>query len=162
MIERVNIMMINSAASYNGTMQPTANRLTETQSQQLTEVLSNYDPDALSDDDAKNLVSEIKELGIQPSTGLANALSEVGTNAKDLGEKAGVKEGPHPSGGKKGPPPEGGRGVESVDDALISLISDAVETYETSEESESLWSILETSLEEAGYDTSESLVDFYS
>lgn len=145
-------------------MQATSSKLSETESQQLTEILSNYNTEELSDDDAKTLVSRIQEIGIETGVGLANALNEAGIDAKELGTQAGVG-GPKGANGPPGSGKGGGgpQGVESVDDTIVSLVADAVDAYETSDEdSESVWSLLEPALEEAGYDTSVNLIDFYS
>jgi hypothetical protein len=144
--------------------------ITDEQSQKLTEFLSDYDTSNLSEEDATEIVSQVKELGINPGAGLANVLNESGIDAKALAEQAGLgkvegaggppggKGGP---GGTGGPPPSGGTGGrEEVDDALVSLFSDAMEVYEESDEAESLWEVLEPALQAAGYDTSKSVIDF--
>lgn len=139
-------------------------KMTNEQSEKLSSLLESYDADSLSDDDAKKLVSEIKELDIQPGADLANALGESGIDARGLAEQAGIGRGGE--GGRPPPPPggdQGSKGAASVDDAAVSLISDAVAAYEASnDESESLQSILLSAMEEAGYDPSEPLVSFYA
>ncbi|SNR61416.1 hypothetical protein [Puniceibacterium sediminis] len=171
--------MINSAT--NSGVMLSQNRqnspLTQNQSTKLAETLSRYDADNLSDDDAKALVTSIRELGIKAGSGLADALGAAGIDAGDLAQKAGIggpggppggKGGPGgpPPGGKGGPPPGGGqgaKGVESVDEAVVSLIKDAAEAYEASEDEESSFAdILAAKLEEAGYDPSQPVVDFYA
>lgn len=142
----------------------TESKMSNEQSEKLSSLLETYDSDSLSDDDAKKLVSEIKELGIQPGSDLTNALSESGIDARGLADQAGVGKGGE---GGRPPPPHGGgqgsKGVESVDDAAVSLISDAVAAYEEStDETESLQSILLSAMEEAGYDASEPLISFYA
>ncbi|KIN68591.1 hypothetical protein [Sulfitobacter donghicola] len=147
-------------------------KLSDTQGQQLTGILSEYDAENLTEDDAKNIVSQIEEAGINAGSALTSALSDAGIDAKELGSMAGVggagrPSGPPPGGGggprgAGGPPPEASNGIESVDETIVSLVTEAVEAYETSEEADSVWTLLETSLEEAGYDTSENLIDFYS
>jgi hypothetical protein len=49
-----------------------------------------------------------------------------------------------------------------VDETAVSLIADAVNTYNSSDTTESLWSVLEPALQNAGYDTTKSVIDFYA
>jgi hypothetical protein len=173
-------MQITSAMSYVQNNAQQSSKLTEQQGQKLTELLTNYDADNLSENDAKEIVSQIKELGIKPGSGLASALETSGIDAKGLAELAGIQgaEGAKPSGGPPGgggpggsggpPPGGGGKGRDSVDDTAVSLIADALESYtsatsSTSESTtESFWSVLEPALQAAGYDTTKSVIDFYA
>ena len=138
--------------------------VTEEQSQKLTEFLTEYDTSNLSEEDATEIVAQVKELGINPGAGLADVLGASGIDAKALAEQAGLGKAAGaggPLGGKNGPPPPGGAGGRAdVDDALVSLFSEAVEAYESSDEAESLWDVLEPALQSAGYDTSKSVIDF--
>jgi hypothetical protein len=144
-------------------------KVTEKQGQELTDFLSDYDTENLSDENAKEIVSKIQELGITPGSGLASILGDSGIDARSLVQQAGIS-GPSGAGGPGGlqggrpPPPNDGAGTgsETVDDAVVTLISDAVKAYEESDEAETLWSVLEPALKDAGYDTSQPLVDFYS
>jgi hypothetical protein len=172
-------MQITSAMSYMQNPAQQSSKLTEQQGQKLNEFLTNYDSTNLSEDDAKEIVSQIKELGIKSGSSLATALEENGIDAKGLAELAGVEstEGAKPAGGPPGggpggaggPPPGGGsKGRDSVDETAVSLISDALESYTNSTDSttdtttESFWAVLEPALQAAGYDTSKSLIDFYA
>jgi len=136
--------------------------LTVAQSQNLTEVLSEYDAENLSDSDATEIVTQIKELGIRPGAGLESALSDAGFDATALAEQAGVGGRSDAAGPPPPPPPSGGSGRESVDDTVLSLFEDAVQSYNETEDAESVWSILQPMLEEAGYDTSQSVISFYA
>lgn len=173
-------MQITSAMSHMQNATQQSSKLTEQQGQKLNEFLTNYDSANLSEDDAKEIVSQIKELGIKSGSSLATALEENGIDAKGLAELAGVKgaESARPNGGPPGgggpggaggpPPGGGGKGRDSVDETAVSLISDALESYTsaTSDTSttttESFWSVLEPTLQAAGYDTSKSVIDFYA
>jgi hypothetical protein len=164
-----------SAASYMPSANLQASKLTDQQGQKLTELLTNYDAENLSEKDAKEIVSQIKELGIKSGSGLASALETAGIDAKGLAEKAGIQgpqggqpNGPPPGGGGgpggagRPPPGGGGKGRDSVDETAVSLIADAVKTYNSSDTSDSLWSVLEPELQNAGYDTTKSVIDFYA
>lgn len=135
-------------------------KMTAEQSEKLSEVLENYDTENLSYEDAKSLVSQISELGIEPGRDLAAALGEAGLDARDLANQAGIGRG-----GDRPPPPPpgaGGKGSDSVEDAVVSLISEAVEAYSETSEDQTLGSYVMSALEEAGYDTSKPVIDFYS
>jgi hypothetical protein len=147
------------------------NALSTEQSEKLSASLSNYDTKNLTTEDALKIVAEIKELGIREGAGLESALSEAGIDAQALAEQAGIKGGE--DAGRPPPPPpfpqDGGpsgsgeaSGTSSLDEGIVSLIADAVESYaESDDETETVWSLLQPALEEAGYDTSEPLIDFY-
>ncbi len=139
------------------------------QGQKLTVVLSIYYTNNLTNDDAKSLVAQIKEIGIESGTGLATALGDAGIDARALGKQAGVggppPGAPPPGGGPGGscvPAPSAGKGRDSVDDSIVSLIAQAVESYQNSDTAETLWSVLEPVLPDAGYDTSKPSIDFYA
>lgn len=167
-------MQITSTMTY---MQQSS-KLTEQQGQKLNAFLTNYDSDNLSENDAKEIISQIKELGIKAGSGLATTLEENGIDAKGLAELAGVK-GAKPSGGPPGgggpggggpggsggpPPSGGGKGRDNVDETAVSLIADALESYTntTDTTTETFWSVLEPALQAAGYDTTKSVIDFYA
>lgn len=138
-------------------------KMTSEQSEKLSTLLESYDADSLSDKDAKNLVSEIQELGITPGSDLASALGASGINASALAEQAGIGKGGEGDRPPPPPPPSDGQGVASVDDTAVSLISDAVAAYQVSDdETATLQSILEAAMEDAGYDTSKPLISFYA
>jgi len=152
------MLQTNLAVSYGSqSYQTNTSTITKQQSEVLGSVLANYDAKNLSDSDAEEIVSQIKELGIKEGSGLTNALSEAGIDAQVLAEQAGVRgaEGSRPP-----PPPSGTSGTET-EDSIVSLVSDAVQSYAESDDAESTWSILQASLEEAGVDTTKSFVNVY-
>lgn len=67
-----------------------ASNLTAHQRADLTSLLSKYDPNSLSSDDGKAIVSQIKELGIKPGKELRETLKAAGFNPGKLREAAGV------------------------------------------------------------------------
>jgi len=152
------MLQTNLAVSYGSqSYQTNASTITKQQSEVLGSVLANYDAKNLSDTDAEEIVSQIKELGIKEGSGLINALSEAGIDAQVLAEQAGVRgaEGSRPP-----PPPSGTSGTET-EDSIVSLVSDAVQSFAESDDADSTWSILQASLEEAGVDTTKSFVNVY-
>lgn len=147
--------------------------LTETQSSGLTEVLSNYDAENLSDDDAKALVEEIKDLGIQRGSGLTEALGEAGIDARGLAQQAGISgssgSNAPPEGGQGGGPggpggAGGGGGAKGPESAEVQTMQAVLEQLQASEKEadtdENFATLLLQSLEDAGLDTSQPIVDF--
>lgn len=112
--------MINSVGS-SGMSMPTGYRpqnlpaLSNDQQTLISETLSQYDADSLSEADAQSIVTTFQEAGIQPGKGLEEAMSVAGFDARSIGEKAGP-QGPRPS----GPPPQDG-GFTVSEDTLEEL-----------------------------------------
>lgn len=167
------MMQAMSATGYSNTMFQQSSKLTDEQAEGLTEILENYDSSDLSDDDAKDLVDQIKELGITAGSDLTSALSDVGIDARSLAEQAGIggASGPGGTGATEGgegpppppPPPQDTQGVSSLDESLVELIAETVESYtESDDEEDTLWSTVSSALEDAGYDTTQTLIDFYA
>ncbi len=165
-----------------GMMGQGSSSLTSDQQQGLDDVLSNYDTKNLSDDDAKAVVEAIKELGLQPGRGLAQALSGAGIDARELAQQAGLgapgeggtgggkgQGGPGGSGGggRPGGPngPGGSGGVQGPDSAAVQTLQSVVEQLqdalsESDDDTTDFTSLLLEKLDEAGVDTSAPIVDF--
>jgi Ca2+-binding EF-hand superfamily protein len=71
--------------------------LSSSQSDTISSILSEYDASNLSESDAQSIVAAFEDAGIEPSEELANAMSEAGFDAKEVGTLAGV--GPQGGGG---------------------------------------------------------------
>ncbi|KID58316.1 hypothetical protein JF50_06480 [Pseudoalteromonas luteoviolacea] len=67
--------------------QPT---LSEQQTNTIKETLAQFDADNLSEADAQSIVNSFSEAGIKPSKALAEQMSELGFDAKTVGELAGA------------------------------------------------------------------------
>ncbi|MEP5630445.1 MAG: hypothetical protein ABJP79_01035 [Tateyamaria sp.] len=132
-----------------------ANRRFNTeQTDKLSVILSNYDTKSLDSDVASKIVTEIKDAGIEPGAGLANALTDNGIDAPDLRDAAGLNGSPGglggpPAGGPPtGEPPAGGQlsgaggpagaGAASVDVAVVSLIEETATIYEADKTGQTL------------------------
>ncbi|MEP2920765.1 hypothetical protein [Sulfitobacter sp.] len=139
-----------------------ASGLSDTQKAGLAQALQNYDVENLSDEDAKGLVSQIDELGIEAGRDLTAALGSVGIDAKALGDQAGGGPGGAGGRGKGGPPPAGaGQGAKGPDSAAIETLQSVVEQLQEATETEEDFSlVLLESLEAAGLDTSSPIVDY--
>ncbi len=94
------INSINSGAS----MPPpprTEQSLTGDQQSVISDTLSEFDVDNLSETDALSIVEAFSEAGIQPGLALEKAVSAAGFDAKTIGELANISE----EGSRPPPPP---------------------------------------------------------
>lgn len=127
------------------------------QKQGLSDLLSNYDAENLSESDAKELVAGISGLGIKPGRGLQTALAEAGIDARKLADQAGVplQNGP---GGRGGKPAEGAAGVNSAAVEVLEAVLDAMKDWEDATD-EDFQLLLAAELEEAGLDPDQPILD---
>ncbi|MCJ9428427.1 hypothetical protein [Kordiimonas marina] len=112
---------------------PPGKALTDDQKKQISDILSNYDPSKLTKDDAKAIVSQLQDAGIQPGKGFAEAFKAAGFDAKAVGEKAGLKP---PKGGPGGPGGPGGLGGAGQGGGLnakgLQTLKDVLSNYDLS------------------------------
>jgi hypothetical protein len=95
------INSINSGAS----MPPpprTEQNLTSEQQSVISDTLSEFDVDNLSETDALSIVEAFSEAGIKPGIALEKAVSEAGFDARTIGELANISE----EGSRPPPPPK--------------------------------------------------------
>ncbi|WP_299922840.1 hypothetical protein [uncultured Pelagimonas sp.] len=173
------MMMIQGGMPPMGMMGQGSGSLSSDQKQGLDDVLSNYDTKNLSEHDAKAVVEAIKELGVQPGRGLAQALNGLGIDARELAQKAGLgapgeggpgggkgSGGPGGGGGPGGPGrPGGSGGAQGPDSAAVQTLQSVVEQLqeslsESDDDTTDFTSLLLEKLDEAGVDTSAPIVDF--
>ena len=102
------VIMIGSISSA-GSMPPppppgSEAAITDEQQTALSEILAEYDSENLTEADAQSIVESLSEAGIQPGQAMASAISELGFDAAEIGDLAGVGPG---AGGEEGsmPPP---------------------------------------------------------
>lgn len=125
----------SSSAVYANTSTSSTNRsssLTSDQTDLISSVLSNYDSNNLSQEDAQAIVSAFQDAGIKPSSELASAMENAGFSAQEVGQLAGV--GPKGAGGMPPPPPSSEElsSVSSILDSLLSTDEDSSSTTSTS------------------------------
>ncbi len=126
--------------------------LTEQQSQLVSDTLSEYSPDTLSQDDAINIVQAFSEAGITPGKALEEAMGENKFDAKAVGELAGVK------GDKAGPPPPPPQ--TSITSEMLDFLSEQLDKYENKELStDNKESIMAAMQEEFSLQNSQHLLD---
>ncbi len=115
-------------------------RISEEQSAKLQDILSNYDPEALTAESAEKIVQQIKELGIRPGQELAQELEAAGFDPRELREAAGV-------GDRRPPPPPPS---DLAQQQALNVLSDVLEGYDLSALSEGDKSDIAASLAERG------------
>ena len=98
---------------------PPSRPMTEEAKKQVTDILSQYDPENLSSDDMDAINKSFKDAGIRPSGELKSMLENSGFDAKALGDRARQTQGadgggPPPGGPPPGGPPPGGGASASV------------------------------------------------
>ncbi|TNE63221.1 MAG: hypothetical protein EP335_10125 [Alphaproteobacteria bacterium] len=143
---------VNGLSGAGGTFAPPPKQeLTGEQKSQISSILSNYDPENLSEDDAEAIVSALKDAGIRPGKGFDEAFEAAGFDAKEVGKLAGLeppKDGPPP-----GPPPgEGGEGAgaEGVNAEGLQALKDLLADYDLTDLSDEEEESLLTALKDAG------------
>ena len=66
-------------------------QLNDNQAQLVKDTLSKYEPNNLTEADAKEIVSSFREAGIRPSKALKEAMSAEGFDAREVIKKAGIR-----------------------------------------------------------------------
>lgn len=123
--------MINSVSSASAGMQAPMARseqnLTADQQKTITETLTQFDPDSLSESDALSIIESLSSAGIQPGKGLESAMSELGFDAKSIGELAGVDKSEN---GHRPPPPpkQSSEEITELVDYLTELLEEKLAT----------------------------------
>jgi hypothetical protein len=128
MVESVSFTSImSSTTSVSTTAQGQSGGLTYAQQEVINSTLSNLDPDNLTQSDAKNIVATFEEAGIRPSKELESAMSELGFDAREVGDLAGV--GKPQGGGGPGmmPPPVSEEEESYISELLESLLDSSSE-----------------------------------
>lgn len=90
----------------------------DSQEETIASILSNYDPQNLSVEDAKEIASSFKENDIEPSKELAQTMETYGFDAQEVGTLAGVVA-PRPN----TPPPPSQAEQDEVTDILSELLA---------------------------------------
>ncbi len=118
--------------------------LNEDQLNYVSSVLEDYDSSALSDADALEIVANFSQAGITPSRDLANAISDAGFSASQIGELAAITGTSASSsdtrGGNTPPPPPPPADTAEEEEELTQILLDLLDANEeeTKEEEEPL------------------------
>jgi hypothetical protein len=127
--------------------------LSEEQTSLIEETLSGYDADNLSESDAASIVEAFAEAGIAPSSAFAGKLAEIGFDAREIGDLAGVGT---TEGGQKPPPPPSSSSNLDLTDAVDYLETLFDEKDETATDNSSITAQL---AERFGLSEGESLIN---
>lgn len=106
--------------------------LTAAQLETISSVLDSYDSSNLSASDAQSIIASFEEAGIEASSDLESAMSDLGFDAKEVGDlgRSGAQ-------GGMPPPPPSEEDVSSISSLLDSLLSTEEDEDETSTSSTS-------------------------
>lgn len=95
-------------------------RLNEEQQSLISETLSQYDSENMTENDALSIVESFSQAGIQPGLALEKSMSDLGFDAKNIGELAKVS-----NGGNRPPPPiQSTEEITSMVDYLAELLKE--------------------------------------
>lgn len=131
---------IDFNAILSGTSAVSRNSLSYEQQQIIDDTLSNYDSSNLSQSDAIEIVASFQDANIKPSKQLADAMSSLGFDAKEVGNLAGV--GPDAQnvaqhiGGMKPPPPPPPSSIDE-DEEYYNMVQTLMDSLFSSDEEES-------------------------
>lgn len=135
--------------------QPSANSqpISEEKTARLNEILSDYDAENLSNEDALTIVSQINELGIDPGAGLAKIMSGAGFDARTIGDQTNIS----PNGSKSPSPPL----TTIVSGSTGTVNKDAMIALNTLIESEGIddWANIQKAMTEKGFDMSQPIIN---
>jgi len=125
--------------------------ITEDQQAQLEDLLSEFDADNLTTEDATSIISSVQEMGIEPSQSLVDLMADSGFDAQAIGDMGGANR-PAPP-----PPPQESATTESAE--MVSFLEELLESYDTDELStENKDSILAAVQEKFGLTATDSLI----
>ena len=130
--------------------------LTDDQATLISETLSEYDVNALTESDAQDIVAAFSEAGIEPGKALEEAMKESGFDAKNLGDLAGV--GPNESihGNGAPPPPQ----QVSMSSDMLDFLSEQLDKFSDDElTDENKESIMMAMQEEFGLEATDYLLN---
>lgn len=137
----------------------TEQALTAENQQLISDTLSQFDPDNLTEADALTIVETLSEAGIQPGQGLETALSELGFDAKSIGDLAGVSQ----SEGSRPPPPPPQQSTEEISELvdfvttlLEEKLAESADESLTDEDRESIYAQIN---EKFGFDNDDSIIN---
>lgn len=128
----------NSSAAY-GMHEPRRSQpLTDDQKSQVKDILSQFDSENLTQEDAKSIFTAFREAGIQPGRDLAQTITDAGFDAEQIRTLArpegGRPPGPPPGGGPVGGPgggPGGGFGAAgSVNKSALQTLQSILQEYD--------------------------------
>ena len=100
--------------------------LTSAQKSTVQDILSNYDPENITEEDAQEIFAAFEEAGISPMKGMKEAVEEAGFDAEDLRTKAGIEGPPPPPAG----PPPAEQTSSSIDIEALQTLQSILDGYD--------------------------------
>lgn len=150
----MSINSIGASSQVSPMMRPQQSQtLTEDQKSTISSLLSGYDADSLTEDDAISITTALKEAGIRPGQGLAEAISNEGFDAEAIGSLAAPFHANGMGGPPPSPPPSGG-GMSGLNTDALAELQRILEQYDLENLSSEDESELLAALDESGLFTS--------
>lgn len=122
----MNINNLNSGISMPPQQQgQRAQNLSADQQALISETLSEFDPENLTESDAQSIIETFSEAGIQPSSTLGQAMEELGFDARTVGDLANAEQ----AGNRPPPPPppsDSGQSTEEIS-SLVDYFTELME-----------------------------------
>ena len=161
--------MVSSVAQSGFAIPSADTALNSRQSESLLALLSNYNPKNLTQSDAQDIVSGIREIGIKNAKGLGAMLNQTGFQPRELAQKSGVIKADtnRPASSQSQPahdvtvqdPQSRSRPENVLSNDALSALTRLVEKYEGHDLSGDDWANLYQELETEGLDVSKPLLD---
>ena len=139
-----------------GGMMPKMKEMTSDQAQTISDILSQYDADNVSEDDAKSIFKAFKDAGITPAKGMKEAIEAAGFDAEDLRSK-GLGDGNMPP-----PPPQNSSSSTSINLSALQSLQEILSQFDLTNLSDSDQTSLLTKLQESGLFSTGSVIDIKS
>lgn len=139
-----------------GGMMPKMKELTSDQTNTISDILSQYDSDNVSEDDAKAIFQAFKDAGITPAKGMREAIEVAGFDAEDLRSK-GLGDGNMPP-----PSLQSSSSSASINLSAIQSQQEILSQFDLTNLSETDQTSLFTKLQESGLISTGSMVDIKS
>ena len=136
-------------------MMPKMKELTSDQAQTISDILSQYDAENVSDDDAKAIFQAFKDAGITPAKGMKEAIEAAGFDAEDLRTRGMSDQGMPP------PPPQSSSS-SSINLSSLQSLQEILSQYDLSNLSESDQTSLISQLTDSGLIFPGSVIDIQS
>ncbi len=130
--------------------------LTDEQKATITEILSQYDPANLSDEDAKAIFQAFHDAGITPARGMKEVIEAAGFDAEDLRSRGMTDQGMMP------PPPQQGSGSNAINLSALQSLQEILNQYDLTNLTDSDQVNLLSQLEESGLVFPGSVLDIKS
>jgi hypothetical protein len=156
------ISSINSASSSMSISMPskrTEQVLNDEQKTLISDTLADFDPENLTESDALSIVETFSEAGIQPGSGLGDAMEELGFDAQTLGDLVN-----NDSDASRPPPPPPPAQNEVEISSMVSYLADLMEERLASTDTSTLsdqdkQAIYSSVLEKFGLEEDDSIIN---